>query len=115
MVALAVVSASAAFGWSFWNRYLAIPTGPQRAFQRLASLARLASLGPSEHQTPYQFGTELTRSVPATDGAVSVVVEAYVRHRYGNKQLSSDDQLRLSSAWVDLRYPLLWRVFSRRR
>ena len=114
VVALVGVSASVIVARSFWTRYLAVPAGPKRAFQRLASLARLASLGPSEHQTPYQFGAALGQSVPAADGPVSVVVESYVRHRYGNKKLSSEEQRRLSSAWLQLRYPLLRRIFRRR-
>jgi hypothetical protein len=98
----------------FWQRFMAVPGNPSVAFQRLSKLASLASAGPADHQTPYQFGSQLRSVLPAHEAPVSLIVDSYVRNRYGNKTPNLNEQTSLSEAWKSLRLPMLWTVITRR-
>jgi hypothetical protein len=80
----------------------------------LAFLGRLASVGPIDHQTPYQYHQRLTQLLPDYREQLSVVIDAYVRARYGQRQLNDDQRADLSQAWLALRMPLLLRTLRRR-
>ncbi len=99
---------------ALWRWLLAPPADPERAYRRLTLLGALAGVGLRPWQTPYQYGETLGSAIPSHKGPVRVIVEAYVRLRYGRRSLSPQEQERLASAWVDLRGPLLLRVFKRR-
>ena len=87
---------------------------PAVAFQRMTTLASLASAGPADFQTPYQFGYQLQQILPAQEKPVSVIVTSYVRSRYGNKTPTASEQSSLAEAWQKLRLPVLWAVITRR-
>ena len=53
-------------------------------------------------------------TLPGYRKEVSVLVEAYVRSRYGAKELSFADRRRMADAWLRVRLPLLLRFFRRR-
>ena len=55
-----------------------------------------------------QFTPDL---LPSYREDVSVLVDAYVRSRYGAKELSLADRRRLADAWLRIRLPLLLRFF----
>ncbi len=97
-----------------WGRFLAAPDNPRTAFKRMAQLASLASAGPTEFQTPYQFGNNLQEVLPAQRTPVSIIVSAYVRNRYGNKYSTASERRVLAVAWQRLRLPMLWAVIRRR-
>ena len=97
-----------------WGRFLAMPNNPRIAFRRMSTLASLASAGPTEFQTPYQFGYRLQEALPAQKTSVSIIVAAYVRNRYGNKNSTDSEQRVLAVAWQRLRLPMLWAVIRRR-
>ncbi len=97
-----------------WGRFLAMPNNPRIAFRRMSTLASLASAGPTEFQTPYQFGYRLQEALPAQKTPVSIIVAAYVRNRYGNKNSTDSEQRVLAAAWQRLRLPMLWAVIRRR-
>ena len=97
-----------------WGRFLAMPNNPRIAFRRMSTLASLASAGPTEFQTPYQFGYRLQEALPAQKTPVSIIVAAYVRNRYGNKNSTNSAQRVLAVAWQRLRLPMLWAVIRRR-
>ena len=97
-----------------WGRFLAMPNNPRIAFRRMSTLASLASAGPTEFQTPYQFGYRLQEALPAQKTPVSIIVAAYVRNRYGNKNSTDSDRRVLAVAWQRLRLPMLWAVIRRR-
>ena len=111
LVGLAVVGGS--LRW-LWGRFLAAPDNPRTAFKRMAQLASLASAGPTEFQTPYQFGNNLQEVLPAQRTPVSIIVSAYVRNRYGNKYSTASERRVLAVAWQRLRLPMLWAVIRRR-
>jgi len=97
-----------------WKRFLAASGNPKVTFQHMAMLAAMASAGPSEFQTPYQFGNRLKQVLPAQETSVSIIVTAYVRNRYGNKNPTASEQRLLTVAWQRLRLPMLWAVIRRR-
>ena len=97
-----------------WRKYM-IPAGdPHVAYRRLASLGRLASVGPIAHQTPYQYRQRLAQLLPEHWDQLSVVVHSYVRSRYGKRQLDDAQRFDLAQAWLALRMPLLLRSLRRR-
>ena len=114
---LGVIGGLAIFGggsrW-FWSRFMAAPSSPRVAFQRMTRLASLASAGPTDFQTPYQFGHQLQQALPTQETHVSIIVASYVRNRYGNKTQTPGEQSELSEAWQRLRLPMLWAVIRRR-
>ena len=77
-------------------------------------MANLASVGPSEFQTPYQFGDRLQQALPAHKAAVSIIIGSYVRNRYGNRQTTASESRLLAVAWQRLRLRMVWTVFRRR-
>ncbi len=115
--ALGVLTVFAVVGGSanlVWRRFLAAPSNPRIAFRRMTTLARLASAGPAEFQTPYQFGNQLRQTLPAQGTPVSIIVAAYVRSRYGNKYSTASERRLLAVAWRRLRLPMIWAVIRRR-
>jgi len=111
---LAVLAVVGGTGNLLWRRFLAASSDPRIAFRRMTTLARLASAGPAEFQTPYQFGSQLRQVLPAQGGPVSIIVAAYVRSRYGNKYSTASERRLLAVAWQRLRLPMIWAVIRRR-
>lgn len=111
--AVVLFSALAGALWILWKRYM-VPSGdPRTAYRRLGLLGALGSAGPAVHQTPYQYRERLRTALPGHDEEVSALIGAYVRSRYGAKQLASEESQLLVNSWLKLRLPLLWRVFKR--
>ena len=88
---------------------------PRVAYRRLSLLGALSSNGPVAYQTPYQYRDRLQKVLPDYREEVSAVVDAYVRNRYGAKELAYGGGIRLTGAWLRLRLPLLFRVIHRRK
>jgi hypothetical protein len=80
----------------------------------MTTLAAMGAAGPSEFQTPYQFGNRLQQVLPAQETPVSIIVAAYVCYRYGNKNSTASERRLLTVAWQRLRVPILWAVIRRR-
>ena len=112
--ALAVAAIIAGLGWLFWRRYLTPSADPPTVFRRLAFLGRLNALGPAGWQTPYQYLRRLQGELPAQREALAVIVNSYVRHRYGGKESSPEQAESLTRAWLQVRRPLLFHLFRRR-
>lgn len=112
--ALAVAAVIAALGWLFWRRYLTPSADPPTVFRRLAFLGRLNAIGPAGWQTPYQYMRRLQGELPAQREALAVIVNSYVRHRYGGKESSPEQAESLTRAWLQVRRPLLFHLFRRR-
>ena len=76
---------------------------------------RLASLGPSEHQTPHQWGTELADAIPQQRAAVLSIVNAYALHTYaGRSPAGAPDIDGIAQAWKAVRGPLALHALRRR-
>ena len=106
-VALAVVSAMGLAGRWGYRRYLAPAQEPATVYRRLRGLAVFGGLNAAGPRTPYQFGQQLSRRLPAYRESVDVIVESYVRARYGAITPSQQDGGQLAAAWLSVRYPLL--------
>ena len=111
---LAVAALIAALGWLFWRRYLTPSADPPTVFRRLAFLGRLNAVGPAAGQTPYQYMRRLQGELPAHREPLSIIVNSYVRHRYGGKETSPEQAESLTRAWLQVRRPLLFHLFRRR-
>lgn len=114
---LTVIAGLAVVGGSLtliWRRFLATPNNPRVAFRRMNTLASLAAAGQVEYQTPYQFGSNLQQVLPSHSNPVSLIVSAYVRNRYGNKDTTASERRVLAVAWQKLRLPMLWAIVRRR-
>lgn len=112
--ALAVAALMAGLGWLFWRRWLTPSADPPTVFRRLAFLGRLNAIGPAGWQTPYQYLRRLQGELPAQREALAVIVNSYVRHRYGGKESSPEQAASLTRAWLQVRRPLLFHLFRRR-
>jgi hypothetical protein len=82
------------------------------AYVRLARLAAWAGLPQAEHTTPYEYGSELGRSLPTQRQAVDRIVGAYVAERYSPDEQSGADST-LEQEFLSLRKPLLGRLIAR--
>ena len=114
---LTVIAGLAVVGGSLtliWRRFLATPNNPRVAFRCMNTLASLAAAGQVEYQTPYQFGSNLQQVLPSHSNPVSLIVSAYVRNRYGNKDTTASERRVLAVAWQKLRLPMLWAIVRRR-
>lgn len=111
---LAAAAFIAALGWLFWRRWLTPSTDPPTVFRRLAFLGRLNAIGPAGWQTPYQYLRRLQGELPGQGAALAVIVNSYVRHRYGGKETSPEQAESLTRAWLQVRRPLLFHFFRRR-
>ena len=114
---LTVIAGLAVVGGSLtlvWRRFLATPNNPRVAFRRMNTLASLAAAGQVEYQTPYQFGSNLRQVLPSHSNPVSLIVSAYVRNRYGNKDTTASERRVLAVAWQKIRLPMLWAIVWRR-
>ena len=111
---LAAAAVIAALGWLFWRRYLTPSSDPPTVFRRLAFLGRLNAVGPAAWQTPYQYMRRLQGELPAHREPLSIIVNSYVRHRYGGKETSPEQAESLTRAWLQVRRPLLFHLFRRR-
>ena len=89
------------------RRYLAVTGEPETAYRRLRDLAAFGGMSAASSRTPYQFGEQLGRRLPAYSESVSVIVDSYVRTRYGAKAHTYDESGVLADAWTAVRYPLL--------
>jgi transglutaminase-like putative cysteine protease len=114
LVALVVVTMAVGAGWLLWQRYMVPSTNPEVAFRHLALLGALGSVGLMPHQTPFQYREQLSQALPSHGNQLSVIVDAYVRHLYGRKEMADQDRDRLAQAWLEVRGPLLLRVLRRR-
>lgn len=97
-----------------WKRYMAPGEDPRAVYRRLALLGALGPVKPVDYQTPFQYLERLHRALPGQREEVSILVDTYVRSRYGAKELTIADRRRLTEAWLRVRMPLLLRVFRRR-
>ena len=114
LVALAIASVGGASGWFFWKRCMTPVLDPRETYRRLGFLGRLSAMGPMQHQTPLQYQRRLAEQLPGQQENLSVIVDSYVRNRYGQKELGEEESGRLTRAWLGVRLPLLFHMLRRR-
>ena len=114
LVAAGIAAALGLAGWWGHRRYLSASAEPAAVYGRLRRLAALGGVNTAAPRTPYQFGQRLTALLPAHREPMSLIVDHYVRARYGDKTPSRHEGQRLAAAWLTLRYPLLRAALLRR-
>ena len=112
---LVAVALLAGVAWLLWKRYMIPSQDPSVAYRRLSLLGALSSNGPAAHQTPYEYRDRLQQALPDYREEVTTVVDAYVRNRYGAKEMPRGGGRRLTRAWLRLRLPLLLKIIQWRK
>jgi hypothetical protein len=95
-----------------WRRGIAGLEPPARLWGQTLRLASWARLPAAPDQTPAEYALSLREQAPGLDD-VDLLADAYVRHRYGGRQLAEDELTRLESAWRAVRGRLLRRLVGR--
>jgi hypothetical protein len=109
-----VVALGSGFSWFFWRRYMVPSTDPELTFRHLAFLGALNSIGPADYQTPFQYRQRLEEAFPSHREELSLIINSYVRSRYGRKELTDQERQGLVRAWLGVRLPLLFHILRRR-
>ena len=107
LVALGVFGGLALFCWWGFRRFMFAAYDPQGVYGRVQSMAAIGGLGGSVPLTPYQFGQRLGRLLPIHRERLDLIVDSYVRARYGARTLTHEQRNELADAWLNLRFPLL--------
>lgn len=104
---LAGVAATTGAVWWAFRRYMFASYEPEDVYARVQALASVGGLGGATPRTPYQFGERLKFLLPLHRERLDLIVETYVRARYGGRRLSAEQASDLADAWLNLRFPLL--------
>ena len=107
LVALGGLSAALVATWWAFRRYMFAAYEPEEVYGRVQALAAVGGLGGATPKTPYQFGERLKSLLPLHHERLDLIVDTYVRARYGARRLSSEQTRELADAWLNLRFPLL--------
>jgi transglutaminase-like putative cysteine protease len=104
---LAVAALFAVFTWWVpvlpWARKRSAVVTAGHYYGRMLGWARLLGIGPSSHQTPYEFGETVAREVPGTTLFTRTISRAYVRERFSREGIPVDERLASHRAWDSLR------------
>ncbi len=107
LVVLGGVSATGVASWWAFRRYMFASYEPEDVYGRVQALAAVGGLAGATPRTPYQFGERLKTLLPLHRERLDLIVDTYVRARYGGRRLSSQEAGDLADAWLNLRFPLL--------
>ncbi|MDQ3928986.1 MAG: transglutaminaseTgpA domain-containing protein [Chloroflexota bacterium] len=89
------------------RRKPAIAANPGFYYSRMISMSRFLRLGPSSHQTPYEFSETLGREFPGTSGFARTISRAYVRERFSPRAADPSERQAAQRAWDSLRGRLM--------
>lgn len=82
-------------------------------YARLCLLASLVRLGNKPQQTPFEYSTRLSATLPQKSGAINNIVQAYVASQYSpHKALNPSEKGSLRESWRQVRNALLKRLFG---
>ena len=107
LLVLVGLSATATATWWAFRRYMFGSYEPDDVYGRVQALAAVGGLGGATPKTPYQFGERLKALLPLHRERLDLIVDTYVRARYGGRRLTVEQARDLSDAWLNLRFPLL--------
>jgi hypothetical protein len=75
---------------------------PEWAYTALLTLARrLLSLVPQSHQTPFEFASDVSYTVPGSAESVDQIASAYVRERFSPRPAEGEAEELARSALID--------------
>lgn len=102
-----------------WQRSFAGLPYPQQLWAKTVRLAGWGGMRPAPGQTPHDFAQRLGKRYLDVRDDMPVLADAYVKSRYGHKELTEDEIDALNDAWPEVRANLVGgitgRLFSRRR
>lgn len=103
LLALAIPLSIIAYRWQSAMRKARPPLSAKSYYGKMLLWSRFLKLGPSAHQTPYEFSETLSREVPGTSQFTKSIARAYVRERFGRTPVSLNERHTLNRAWTSLR------------
>ncbi|HEY4684661.1 MAG TPA: transglutaminase domain-containing protein [Dehalococcoidia bacterium] len=106
LLALSVL-AFAIFQYS-WQRGLRGLAYPVQVWEKTLRLAKWARVRPLPQETPHEILERLRRELPEVED-IDYLGASFVRSRYGQKELSAEEQERLTAVWQRARNTLLSR------
>lgn len=80
---------------------------PSVYYGKMLTVSRLLRLGPSSHQTPYEFSETLGREFPGSSSFARTISRAYVREKFSPRPPDSSERQAVQRAWDSLRGRLL--------
>ncbi len=101
-----------------WNRSVAGLPYPQQLWAKTVRLAGWGGLRPEPGQTPHDFARRLGKRYLDVRDEVPVLADAYVKSRYGHKNITEAEAEELTSLWPEVRANLVGGLagrFLRRR
>jgi hypothetical protein len=93
-----------------WQHGLAGLDYPTQIWEKTVRLARWARVPFIPQLTPSEYAEQLRRELPEVEG-IDFLSDAFVRARYGQKQLSEAEVEHLTEVWKNVRNTLLTRIF----
>ncbi|MFH1485451.1 MAG: transglutaminase domain-containing protein [Chloroflexota bacterium] len=93
--------------WFLWERSLYNLSYAAQVYEKLCRSASVRGLGHQTRETPYEFARRLSEHAPFSDAPIAVIADAYVKSRYGNQTLSTEELDSMKRAWETLRGKLL--------
>jgi len=119
LLGLAVVPVGALLGLGvaglvWWRRRFAPLDLVSQTYEKVVVLAQLAGLKPYPWQTPLEFADRLRTEVADAAADIETVFGAFVRVRFGRRQLDPAEQAQVSAAWARLRGRIIRRILTRR-
>ena len=102
-----------------WQRSVAGLPYPQQVWEKTVRLAGWGGVRPKPGQTPHDYARRLGKRFLDVRDDMPVLADAYVKSRYGHKELSEDEIAAIKDAWPEVRANLVGgitgRFFRRRR
>lgn len=102
-----------------WQRSVAGLPYPQQLWAKTVRLAGWGGMRPEPGQTPHDFAQRLGKRHLDVRDDMPALADAYVKSRYGHKEITQEEKEALQDAWQEVRQNLLGgitgRFFRRRR
>ncbi|MBF8267510.1 MAG: TGc protein [Dehalococcoidia bacterium] len=92
---------------ALWSLQYGALRYPEAAYERMRSLASFLGIPSPLSQTPFEFAYHLSQAVPQARDDIDLVCNAFVRQRYGGKELTAVEGVRISRAWSRVKRELL--------
>ena len=110
---LSLTLTSATVLWALWKRGLQELSLIERSYERMRRYARLLRIRGWPYQTPHEYASNLTRAVPQGEAAISLITDLYVRERFSDREISSEEGEEVESAWHRLQRAIGWRLVEK--
>ena len=92
---------------------------PQQIWEKTVRLASWGGMRPRPGQTPHDYARRLGKRFRDVQDDMPTLADAYVKSRFGHKEISEDETAAIKDAWPEVRANLVGgiggRFFRRRR